>query len=192
MGKEKYANEPLLFIQKNKGITHPIAPMQESYVTPKKKAKSKKEVINKVKEPRVMMEEEVTAEETTEEKPIETPKKKYSSKKAEKDAVDSSEQEMVTEEETKMKNEVMTETVEDQEPVKERKQFKDMSIRERVEYFANTSEYAPKMRCEIKTRQRTVRGIIVSFENEEVLFQSGKRMLQIPFDDIRSIRLLGF
>lgn len=42
MSKGKYANEPLLFIQQNKGITFPMAPMQESYITPKKKAKPKK------------------------------------------------------------------------------------------------------------------------------------------------------
>lgn len=84
------------------------------------------------------------------------------------------------------------ETEEEQQPVRERKQFRDMSIRERVEYFANTSEYAPKMRCEVKTKQRTFRGIIVSFKDEEVTFQSGKRMQQIPFEEIRSVRLLGF
>ncbi|KKE79951.1 spore coat CotO family protein [Oceanobacillus caeni] len=192
MSKGKYANEPLLFIQQNKGITFPMAPMQESYITPKKKAKPKKEVISKGKEPKVVMEEEVTMEDAIEEKSVETPKKKYSSKKGEKDTVDSLDQELVPDEKTETKSEVTNETEEEQQPVRERKQFRDMSIRERVEYFANTSEYAPKMRCEVKTKQRTFRGIIVSFKDEEVTFQSGKRMQQIPFEEIRSVRLLGF
>ncbi|WP_068676477.1 CotO family spore coat protein [Oceanobacillus sp. Castelsardo] len=184
MSKEKYANEPLLFIQQN-NTTFPMAPMQERFVTPKKKTKVRKEAISKVKEP---INDEVTMEEVTEEKPIETPKKKYSSKKAEQeepnfqtDTVDSLEHK---EEESKVE--------EDQQPVRERKQFRDMSIRERVEYFANTSEYAPKMKCEVKTRQRTFRGIIVSFKEEEVVFQSGRKMQQIPFEEIRAVRLLGF
>lgn len=198
MSKEKYANEPLLFIKQN-NITFPIAPMQESYVTPKKKPKLKKEVINKVKEPKLVMEEEPPLDEGMEEKLVEPPNKKYTSKKVAKEEAmdqtniaDSLDQGLVTEENTETKNEVINEMEEDEQPVRERKQFRDMSIRERVEYFANTSEYAPKMRCEVKTKQRTFRGIIVSFKDEEVTFQSGRKMQQIPFEEIKAVRLLGF
>ena len=197
MSKEKYANEPLLFIKQN-NITFPIAPMQESYVTPKKKPKLKKEVINKVKEPKLVMEEEPLLDEGMEEKLVESPNKKYTSKKVAKEEAmdqsniaDSLDQELVTEENTETKNEVINETEEEQS-VRERKQFRDMSIRERVEYFANTSEYAPKMRCEVKTKQKTFRGVIVSFKDEEVMFQSGRKMQQIPFEEIKAVRLLGF
>lgn len=75
---------------------------------------------------------------------------------------------------------------------KSRKQFKDMNIRERVEHFTNMSPYAPKMRCEVKTTKNTFRGLIMDFKEGIVIVQSGKRMNEVPFEEIEDIRLIGF
>lgn len=76
----------------------------------------------------------------------------------------------------------------------ERKKFKDMTLRERVDYFVNTPKYAPVMKCEVKTDERNYRGTIVDFQEETVFMRVGRRTSQtkISFDKIEEIRMIGF
>ncbi|MFC4559352.1 CotO family spore coat protein [Virgibacillus kekensis] len=75
-----------------------------------------------------------------------------------------------------------------------RKKFKEMTLRERVDYFVNTPKHLPAMKCELKTEERKYRGIIVGFEDEIVLMRVGRRVTptKIPFETVEEIRLLGF
>ncbi|EQB35210.1 MULTISPECIES: CotO family spore coat protein [Virgibacillus] len=82
------------------------------------------------------------------------------------------------------------------DPKEETKQtkFKDMSIEEKVDYFVNSPSYAPKLRCEIKTEERTFRGVITGSEGNYVYIRVGNRSssTKVSLDDIKHIRLLGF
>ncbi|WP_197046585.1 CotO family spore coat protein [Oceanobacillus salinisoli] len=156
MGRGKFANDPLLFIHQAK-TSKPKAPMQDRYMSPKKR------------------ENNINEKSSTEESTKEIPRKRYASKKPLKQA-------------SAMEEEAKDEKNEQQE----RKQFKDMTIKERIEHFANTSQYAPKVRCEVKTDKKSFKGIISSFKDNKVEMQIGKRVFQIPFDEIKDVRLLGF
>lgn len=74
------------------------------------------------------------------------------------------------------------------------KKFKEMNIEEKIYYFSHAPDLAPKLRCEVKTYDRSFRGKIVDFANNEVYMRIGRRKSseKIPFDEIRDIRLLGF
>ena len=70
--------------------------------------------------------------------------------------------------------------------------FKDLSLKERVLYFVNKPSYAPQVRCELKTDERTYRGKIVDYKDDVVYMNVGRRRVQIPFNTIKQINLLGF
>lgn len=75
------------------------------------------------------------------------------------------------------------------------KKFKEMSLLEKVKYFASEPTHVPKIKCEIKTTtDKSYRGIIVDFDEETVFMRMGRRvnMREIPFKDIERIRMLGF
>ncbi|WP_164669448.1 CotO family spore coat protein [Virgibacillus doumboii] len=76
----------------------------------------------------------------------------------------------------------------------DRKKFKDMTLRERVNYFMNRPKHVPIMKCEVKTEERNYRGVIVDFQEETVFMRVGRRTSQtkIPFDSISEIRMIGF
>ncbi|ALX48615.1 CotO family spore coat protein [Lentibacillus amyloliquefaciens] len=82
---------------------------------------------------------------------------------------------------------------EDQDP-EEKKKFKEMTLEERVNYFLDTPEYAPVMKCEVKTDGRNYRGLIVDYQDDHVYMRVGRRTTptSIPFDTIKEIKLLGF
>jgi len=74
------------------------------------------------------------------------------------------------------------------------KRFKDMSLEEKVYYFAYAPATSPTLRCEIMTNERSFRGNIVDFIDDEVYMRVGRRISpeKIPFENIQDIRLLGF
>ncbi|HLQ70739.1 MAG TPA: CotO family spore coat protein, partial [Bacillota bacterium] len=74
------------------------------------------------------------------------------------------------------------------------KKFRDMTIKEKVYYFSDAPALSPKLRCEVQTINRSYRGKIVDFVDNEVYIRVGRRRstTNIPFDEIRDIRLLGF
>lgn len=74
------------------------------------------------------------------------------------------------------------------------KKFKEMSLEEKVFYFAYAPATSPTLRCEVMTSERSYRGKIVDFIENEVYMRVGRRISpeKIPFETIRDIRLLGF
>ncbi|RKQ32641.1 CotO family spore coat protein [Oceanobacillus halophilus] len=160
MGEKRYANDPMLFIHQPQ-VSAPKAPMQNSYVSPKR---SKKKPV----------------EPSSNTEPVkEIPKRRYSARKSMKD-------------ETAVEKEIEEEEPKQDETTSKRKQFKDMTTRERILYFTNTSEYAPKLKCEIKTDNKSHRGVILNFKDEIVEMQVGRRAVKIPFEEIKQVRMLGF
>lgn len=92
----------------------------------------------------------------------------------------------------KEKEKVRAESDSTVETGNEKKQFKDMTIQERVEHFTEMSPYAPKMKCEVKTAKRNVRGLIMELNDGIVTVQTGKRMNEVPLGEIEDIRIIGF
>ncbi len=76
----------------------------------------------------------------------------------------------------------------------ERKLFKEMTVEERIQYFLNTHSYSPKLRCEIKTKDRTYQGIVADYKDGKVYMQVGRRSSNavIPLENITKVRMLGF
>lgn len=166
MGKKNIARDPLLYIHQPVN-RQPEAPMQYSYVTPKKSGDT------------VVQPKSEAAGSTQSARPI-----KRGTYYKELDGNEESENE-----------ETVDESVEDGQPsMNEDKKFKDMTIKEKVAYFADNPNYAPKVKCEVKTEDKTYRGIITDFEENIVYMRFGNRSVktQIPLDNIKNIRMLGF
>lgn len=79
-------------------------------------------------------------------------------------------------------------------PEESRKKFNDRTLEEKINYFAEAPEYAPKRKCEIKTEKKTYRGIITERDDEHVYIRVGNRAraMKIMIHEIKNIRLLGF
>lgn len=90
--------------------------------------------------------------------------------------------------------ESMEETEETEEDFSEEKKFKDMTIREKVNYFINRSDHAPIIRSEIQTHEKKYHGVITGFENDHVLIRVGRRSSssEVLLDDITNIQIIGF
>lgn len=75
-----------------------------------------------------------------------------------------------------------------------RKQFKEMSIKERVLYLVESPTYAPKLKCEVNTENQSYRGIITEFKDDTVFIQVPRKSVatQVPLANIKDIRLIGF
>lgn len=75
-----------------------------------------------------------------------------------------------------------------------RKHFKEMDIQERIDYFLNRPKFAPQVRCEIRTKGKTYRGIMLGKQEEGVVFKTGNRSapVQIAIDEITEVQILGF
>src|SRR5690606_35162021 len=73
----------------------------------------------------------------------------------------------------------------------ERKLFKEMTVEERIQYFLNTHSYSPKLRCEIKTKDRTYQGIVADYKDGKVYMQVGRRANNavIPLENITKVRM---
>lgn len=72
--------------------------------------------------------------------------------------------------------------------------FKDMTIKQKVNYFISRPDHAPTIRCEIKTSEKKYTGVITDFENDQVLIRVGRRSASsdVPLNDITDIRIIGF
>lgn len=82
----------------------------------------------------------------------------------------------------------------DKQEAESSKKFSDMTIQEKIDYFLNKPVHIPRMRCEVKTEERTYRGKIQSLEGENILMQVGRRtsLTKIKVSAITEIRLIGF
>src|SRR5699024_10120363 len=80
------------------------------------------------------------------------------------------------------------------EELSEDKKFRDMTIRQKVDYFINRSDHAPIIRSEIQTNEKKYQGVITGFENDHVFIRIGRRSTssEVPFHDITDIRIIGF
>ncbi|MUV36502.1 hypothetical protein JNUCC1_00305 [Lentibacillus sp. JNUCC-1] len=172
MAEKRYAKSPLLYVEQS-GINEPKARMQHQYQSPKKKPN------------RLKKEESVV------------PQKKRTKKTANKNK----QNEQLVEEEIEQNEEQNINEFEsvpqtEEEDVQEKmqdKKFKDMSIDEKLVYLTNRSPHAPVLRCEIKTEDRTYRGVIMELDDNIVKVRVGRRtsITKVQVTDIKSVRLLG-
>lgn len=74
------------------------------------------------------------------------------------------------------------------------KRFKEMNLREKIDYFLNRSSLLPELKCEIITEEKNYRGIITDFQDNNVFIRVGRRVssTEISFDKVKNIHLLGF
>ena len=72
--------------------------------------------------------------------------------------------------------------------------FKDMTIKQKVNYFLDRSDHAPIIRSEIRTDEQKYQGVITGYEDGNVLIRIGRRSSshEVPIDDITNIRIIGF
>ncbi|UJL47639.1 hypothetical protein KFZ58_07180 [Virgibacillus sp. NKC19-16] len=172
MGKKKFAKDPLLYIHQPSAQT-PKAPMQHNYTSPQRRRN--KEVDAYAATPKAQS----------------VLKKPLNRSFYKEEALYSDEMESETEtNESEEDND--DEVIVDEE--KDEKKFKDMTLKEKVAYFVDTPEYAPKLRCEVKTEKRSYRGVITDSKDDDVFIRIGKRASStaVPMEEIISIRLLGF
>ncbi|WP_249870105.1 CotO family spore coat protein [Oceanobacillus saliphilus] len=102
-------------------------------------------------------------------------------------------QELGTENTTVVEEEQVDHVSEDTDTDK-RKNFKEMDIPEKIDYFTSRPEFAPQVRCEIKTKGKIYRGVITGFEENTVYMKVSNRKTPVPIsiEDINDIQLLGF
>jgi hypothetical protein len=181
--RSKFANEPLMYIhQPTQG--KPSAPMQHSYMTPKKSAVS-------------------ALSPQTEKNTTPTPIKKRPTlnsfhndiaekpQKSQKPQVKQKRPSISGPKEEKMIMNTSSPQIQEQSDDKSKKKFKDMTIQEKVHYFINTPSHLPRMKCEVRTEERKYRGIILDLEDNEVRMRVGRRTVFITMEDIIEIQLLG-
>lgn len=163
MNNKKYAREPLLYIEQPANST-PEVLMQYNYVTEKtEKAKELKT-------------EHIATKHNTRPKPI---RRHFNKMKEEiespKDVEESSES--------------------NKNPGAEQpeKKFNEMSVLEKVNYLLARPEHAPKIRSEIKTQDKTYRGIVTSANDKSVFVRVGHRKssTEVPRTEITNIRMIG-
>ncbi|MEN2767621.1 CotO family spore coat protein [Ornithinibacillus xuwenensis] len=177
--RSKFANEPLMYINQPT-INKPSAPMQNFYTTPKKSLNH--------------------TPQTDEKTPQKKVKKRSSNLGAFSQVVPNLKEPQKVEKKHSTTNRLNSDKNEDsyaqseEENNNERKKFKDMSLTEKIAYFVNTPNHLPKMRCEVKTAEKSHRGIIRDFKEDTVYMQVGRRSSNttIKLEDITEIRLLGF
>lgn len=176
MGQKRFAKEPLLYIHQP-DIQKPEARMQDHYYTAKKDKPSRSEE---------------TGEKLTK------PKRKRTSTvnrnyfrdllKGENESLRVSDRDEDREKDFEMEQA-------EKETNEKNQTFKEMTLIERVHYFLNMPEHIPKMKCEVETEESRHRGIIIDFKDNIVIMRTGSRMMatkEIPFDDIKSIQMIGF
>ncbi|MBA2174467.1 hypothetical protein H0266_06050 [Halobacillus locisalis] len=77
----------------------------------------------------------------------------------------------------------------------ERKQrFTDLSLEDKVKYFFQLSPHVPRVKCEVTAGDTAYRGYITDYKEGVVHMKTFQRPFQkeIPFKEIKDIRLLGF
>lgn len=79
-------------------------------------------------------------------------------------------------------------------PQSRRQRFKEMNLVEKVNYFATLPNRVPKMKCEVLTEKNSFKGLILDYKDKIVYLQLFKRskVIEIPLNDIKDIKLLGF
>ncbi|UFU00589.1 spore coat CotO family protein [Radiobacillus kanasensis] len=84
--------------------------------------------------------------------------------------------------------------VEEEAKSQRRKRFKELSIKERVEYFMGLPANVPKMKCQVSTADNSYRGIITNYKDNIVYMRATKRpfRLELELEEITDIQLLGF
>lgn len=175
MRHDKSRKDPLLYIHQSKSKT-PEAYMQQDYITPK----------------------DSIGRNGTQRNHIPKQNKRASGKSSyfrspHLDAEVEQQEEEPTEEGSIPETEDDNEPTGSSRPPRDKK-FKDMTLEEKVYYFAYAPALSPKLKCEVRTNNRSYRGRIVDFVENEVYMRMGRRKTpeKIPFDSIRDIRLLGF
>lgn len=189
MGKNDFARDPLLYIHQP-SISTPEAPMQSDYQTPQSNTTTTN-TITSITAPKVdrNIDEEQMATKKIQKQPIRKTafeKQFNKTKQEDMDAAKNEEDEDIADNQPKTTS--PEDTSEGNEPIK----FKDRSIEEKIAYFADAPEFAPKMRCEVKTEERTYRGYIVDRQEDTVSMRTGKRTTNISATKIIDIRMLGF
>lgn len=74
------------------------------------------------------------------------------------------------------------------------KTFKEMSVEEKVEYLVNLPIAVPKVKCEIRTKEITIQGIIAGYKNGVVQIVQKKKPFRIDLkiEDILGINRKSF
>ncbi|RDW15974.1 CotO family spore coat protein [Oceanobacillus chungangensis] len=174
MSVKKFANEPMLYIQQP-NITRPEAPMQHQYTTPNKRR------------------ETVNSESNTSDRKKSTasPRKKMKHNSFQQELMGKATEEL---EELELIHRDSGQEEKDEVTPNRKKQFKEMTLKEKVLYLADSPTYAPKVKCEIKTEDKSYRGLVTNFEEDTVFLQVGRKTAStsIPFKSIIEIRLIGF
>ncbi|HLR74350.1 MAG TPA: CotO family spore coat protein [Virgibacillus sp.] len=161
MGERQFAKEPLLYIEQPT-IQKPEAPMQQSFMTPKRVTETTNRKQSKShSRPRRRAQYYID--------------QLYNSVADELDG-----EEQVDEKNSREQS--------------RQKKFNELSLQGKIEYFADTPNYAPKIKCELITAERKYRGIITDFKDDFVFIRVGRRTTntKVPFTDIQDIRMLGF
>ncbi|SFL36390.1 Spore coat protein CotO [Gracilibacillus orientalis] len=76
----------------------------------------------------------------------------------------------------------------------ENKKFKEMTILEKVIYFASMPFHVPRVKCEIITERKKYVGLIEDYQNEMVIIKvaSKPRPVSVPMKQIEEINMVGF
>lgn len=69
--------------------------------------------------------------------------------------------------------------------------FKEMTLKEKLDYITNRPDYAPRLTCEVRTDDRSYRGIILEYKDGKATMRTGRRRVEIPYENMKQIRLLG-
>lgn len=75
-----------------------------------------------------------------------------------------------------------------------KKTFKEMTVEEKVEYLVNLPAAVPKVKCEIRTRETTIQGIIAGYTNGVVQIVQRKKPFRVDLkiEDILGINRKSF
>lgn len=164
MQEKRFAKTPLLYIDQPT-ISKPKAPMQHDYLTPRKVQKNTEQV--------------------------ETPKKRTPTRPQKRSYFYEEEQAFKQREKA---SELKDETGREREQTSTEKQFKNMTLQEKVNYFVELPDHIVKVRCEMITEDKKYRGIITDFKDDFVYIRIGQRSSseRIEFSKVKEIRMLGF
>ncbi|MFD2657530.1 CotO family spore coat protein [Gracilibacillus thailandensis] len=73
------------------------------------------------------------------------------------------------------------------------KKFNEMTIKEKVMYFASMPFHVPKVKCELITERKKYIGLIEDYQNDMVIIKvaSKPRPVSVPLDQIKEINMFG-
>lgn len=167
MSQKRYAKDPLLYIQQPH-ISTPAAQMQFNYKTPKQPQNEAK----------------INTQQRGGSQQSRSGRKTIRKQPGKGFAMEEGIEEEVLESEESAEQKVNT---------KPRPKFKEMSLKEKIEYFAEGPTHLPKMKCEIKTADKTYRGMITEFDGETVYIRGGRssRVKPVPLQQIKRVSMLG-